>query len=85
MSKSKANVFVLLLISLGALLLIGPEFLYLRDQFGTRINTIFKFYYQAWMVWSLAASYGVVILAQKLRTGWNIAFRLGLVLLLVVA
>jgi YYY domain-containing protein len=80
----KPNVFVLLLISLGALLLIGPEFLYLRDQFGTRINTIFKFYYQAWMVWSLAASYGVVLLAQKLRTGWNIAFRLGLLLLLVL-
>ena len=76
--------FVLLLISLGALLLIGPEFLYLRDQFGTRINTIFKFYYQAWMLWSLAVSYGIVVLTQKLRTGWNIAFGVGLVLLLLV-
>ena len=31
--------FILLLVSLAALLVIGPEFLYLRDQFGTRINT----------------------------------------------
>jgi YYY domain-containing protein len=79
-----STVFVLLLISLGALLLVGPEFLYLRDQFGTRINTVFKFYYQAWMLWSLAVSYGIVVLAQKLRTGWNIAFVVGLVLLLLV-
>lgn len=79
-----STVFVLLLISLGALLLIGPEFLYLRDQFGSRINTVFKFYYQAWMVWSLAVSYGIVVLAQKLRTGWNITFRAGLVMLLLV-
>ena len=80
----RSNLFVLLLIALGATLLIGPEFLYLRDQFGTRINTIFKFYYQAWMLWSLAASYGIAVLAQKLRAGWSIAFQVGLVLLLLV-
>jgi YYY domain-containing protein len=79
-----STVFVLLLILLGTLLLIGPEFLYLRDQFGSRINTVFKFYYQAWMVWSLAASYGIVVLAQKLRAGWNVTFQAGLVLLLLV-
>jgi uncharacterized membrane protein len=76
--------FVLLLIAFGTLLVIGPEFLYLRDQFGTRINTVFKFYYQAWMLWSLAASYEIVVLAQQLRGGWNIAFRAGLLLLLLV-
>ncbi|MGB7873436.1 MAG: DUF2298 domain-containing protein [Anaerolineales bacterium] len=80
----KSHIFVLLLISLGALLLIGPEFLYLRDQFGTRINTVFKFYYQAWMLWSLAAAYGIIVLLQKLRDGWNIAFQVGFVLLLLV-
>jgi uncharacterized membrane protein len=79
-----STVFVLLLITLGALLLLGPEFLYLRDQFGTRINTVFKFYYQAWILWSLAAAYGIAVLAGKLRRGWNIAFWVGLVLLLLV-
>lgn len=59
--------FVLLMIALAAVLVIGPEFLYLRDQFGTRINTIFKFYYQAWMLWSLAAAYGVVVLLRSVR------------------
>jgi len=80
----RPTVFILLLITLGALLLIGPEFLYLRDQFGTRINTIFKFYYQAWMLWSLAAAYGIVVLLRKLRGGWDIAFRVGLFVLLLV-
>jgi YYY domain-containing protein len=83
-SRPPSTVFVLLLITLGALLVIGPEFLYLRDQFGTRINTIFKFYYQAWMLWSLTVAYGIVILLQKLRGFWDIAFRVGLLVLLLV-
>ena len=76
--------FIALLITLGALLVIGPEFFYLRDQFGWRMNTIFKFYYETWMLWSLAASFGIAILLKNLRgwTGW--AFRIFIVLLLIV-
>ncbi len=48
--------FVLLLIGMGLVLAIFPEFLYLKDNFGVRINTVFKFYYQAWVLWSLAAA-----------------------------
>jgi uncharacterized membrane protein len=58
--------FVGLLILLGVLLVLAPEFVYLRDQFGTRMNTIFKFYYQAWMLWSLAASFGIAFLMRKI-------------------
>jgi uncharacterized membrane protein len=47
--------FVLLLIGTGVLLTIGPEYLYLRDNFGMRMNTIFKFYYQAWLLFGIAA------------------------------
>lgn len=49
--------FVLMLVLSGALLVIVPEFVYLRDQFGTRMNTIFKFYFQSWILWSLAGAY----------------------------
>lgn len=49
--------FVLLLILLGGLLVLGVEFFFLRDQFGWRINSIFKFYFQAWMLWGIAAAY----------------------------
>ena len=57
--------FVLLMIFLGGLMVIGPEFLYLRDVFGARMNTIFKFYYQAWMLWSLAGGFATVLLMKK--------------------
>ncbi|MBE2182322.1 MAG: hypothetical protein IAE89_02745 [Anaerolineae bacterium] len=51
--------FALLLIGAGLMLTLAPEFVYLRDNFGTRMNTIFKFYYQVWLLWSIAAAYGV--------------------------
>lgn len=49
--------FVLILVGTASLLVIGPEFFYLRDLFGTRMNTVFKFYYAAWILWGLAAAY----------------------------
>lgn len=60
----KPMVFVLLMVLLGAILTLVPEFIYLRDQFGWRMNTIFKFYFQAWILWSLAGSYGLVMLFE---------------------
>jgi len=49
--------YVLLLIAGGALLTMAVEFIYLRDHFGTRMNTVFKFYFQAWVMWGIAAAY----------------------------
>jgi uncharacterized membrane protein len=56
----------------------------LRDNFGYRINTIFKFYYQAWILLSLASAYGTAILLKKLRGGANIIFSVLFVIILVV-
>ncbi|MCY3798692.1 MAG: DUF2298 domain-containing protein [Chloroflexi bacterium] len=52
-----ASGFALLLIGMGLFLTLFPDFLYLKDNFGVRINTVFKFYYQAWALWSIAAAY----------------------------
>ncbi len=60
--------FVLLLALTGGLLMIGPEFVYLRDFFGARMNTIFKFYYQAWLLWAIVAAYGSWYLLSQVRT-----------------
>ena len=82
-SSARPSVFILLIILLASLLIISPDFVYLRDVFGYRINTVFKFYYQAWQLWSLAAAFGTVILLQNLRGIWNAVWRilLGIILM----
>jgi uncharacterized membrane protein len=81
---SPAHVYALLLVLLGTLLVLGPEFFFLRDQFGWRINTIFKFYYQAWLLWAVAAAFGSAALLLSLKRLWGIVFRVGLAAVLLV-
>ena len=51
--------FALLLTVGGLLLVLAPEFVFLRDVFNARSNTIFKLYYQAWLLFSVAAAWAV--------------------------
>ncbi len=67
--------FVFLLLAGGVGLVLFPEFFYLRDQFGTRMNTIFKFYYQTWILWSVAASVFTYILWTWPRSSMKWAAR----------
>jgi len=66
--REQSMVFALLLATLGLLLVYAPEFVYLRDNFGTRMNTIFKFYYQGWLLFGLSSSYAVVMGIQGLSS-----------------
>jgi YYY domain-containing protein len=84
-SVPRAHIFALVLVLVGGLLVLAPEFVYLRDQFGTRINTVFKFYYQAWILWSLAAAFGSAILFRNLRGGWRWGYSMGFGLLMIAA
>ena len=61
--------FVLLLIFTGTLLTLGPEFIYLRDNFGVRLNTVFKFYYQAWVMFGVAALFALDYLWREFVGG----------------
>ena len=56
---SASDLFVSLLILAGLALTFSVEFIYLRDSFGVRMNTIFKFYYQGWVMMGCASAYGV--------------------------
>ncbi len=64
-----ATTFALLLAALGLGLVYVPEFVYLRDNFGTRMNTVFKFYYQGWLLLGLSGSYAIVRALAGLRRG----------------
>jgi YYY domain-containing protein len=75
MQVAPATVFVLLLTLLGTLLVLVPEFFFLRDFFGYRINTIFKFYYLTWLLWAIAAAYAIVVLWNELKGFWGKAFK----------
>jgi uncharacterized membrane protein len=72
--------YVWILIFWGALLIVFPEYFYLKDGFGDRMNTVFKFYFQGWAFWSLAVAYAVVrmfqIISDKLEQNgrrWSLA------------
>lgn len=76
--------FALLLILTSALLTLGPEFVYLRDNFGQRLNTVFKFYYQAWIMFGMAALFGLETLRRRARLA-GVAAAGGYGLMLAVA
>jgi len=76
--------FIILLIVIATLLILGIDFVYLRDQFGYRINSVFKFYYQAWILLSLASAYGTVVLLNNLRRVANGIFTAVFALVLIV-
>ena len=82
---SPSHSFALLLILAGTMLVLSTEFFYLRDQFGWRMNTIFKFYYQAWLLWGIAAAYGTAVLLNELRGWGGKILTIGLISLLGVA
>ncbi len=75
--------FVLLCAVTGLLLTLSVEFVYLVDNFGVRANTIFKFYFQAWVLMGIASAFAVYWLAQC-RTALRVAFQAGFWVLFVL-
>jgi len=69
----------LVIVLAAVFLLITPEFVFVKDIYGYRLNTVFKFYWDAWLLLSLAAALGFGYL---LRQVW--ALKLLVFLALVV-
>jgi YYY domain-containing protein len=57
--RGLVDLFVFILSVVGIALTLSVEFFYLRDSFGWRMNTVFKFYYQGWVMMGLASAYGL--------------------------
>lgn len=83
---AQPRTFALAMFSAAWFLSMVVEFVFIRDLFGNRMNTLFKFYYQAWTLAALGAAVGLVALAVAYRRSapatW--ALRAGTVALLVL-
>lgn len=56
---SAATIFPLVLLAAACYLLAGAELYHLADFFGNRMNTVFKVYYQAWLLLGIVGALGV--------------------------
>jgi YYY domain-containing protein len=74
--RSSSKGFVLVCAVIGLLLTLSVEFVYLVDVFRVRINTVFKFYFQAWVLMAVASAYGIYWLSRK-RNWLRLAFQVG--------
>ncbi|MFV9504794.1 MAG: DUF2298 domain-containing protein [Oscillochloridaceae bacterium umkhey_bin13] len=64
--------FGLLLAALGCAIVFGVELIYIRDVFegwSARFNTVFKFYYQVWLIWGTLAPFALWW-SLRYATGW---------------
>lgn len=102
-SVSAEDSFITMLAFTGLLVLMGVEFFYLRDHLQggeyRRMNTLFKFYIQVWVmlglvagvalprVWGACAVWSEGVPGQRLRwhMGWRMAWSLGFVYLLFLS
>jgi YYY domain-containing protein len=85
---NRADAMALILIVVGCLALAFPEVFYLRDQFdggaNYRMNTVFKFYYQAWALLGLAGAYGAFRAWRVLREHFSLALGSGMLALVAL-
>jgi YYY domain-containing protein len=62
------RLFVSIMIILGLSLLVFCELFYFDDSLGgtwERMNTVFKYYFQVWILWSIASAYAFIEVCKK--------------------
>ena len=72
--ENRAHAFTLLLGTVAFTIIAGCEIFYLKDVFADgssqRMNTIFKFYFQAWALLSICAGAGLFFIFEGFRSLW---------------
>ncbi len=68
--RREGVVFTLGLIATALLLVLGTEFFYVGDVFNSRMNTVFKLYYQAWLLLAVAGGFSLYELTTRWRPGF---------------
>jgi YYY domain-containing protein len=77
--------FSLILLVVGILLPLTVEFIFLKDNFGYRMNTIFKFYFQAWVLMALVSAFAVYYVLNQANRLFAITWSLVMVVLVAGA
>lgn len=62
-----AATFAMGCVALGLLLALVPEFVFVRDLFNSRMNTVFKLFYQAWVLLALGGAFAVTSVWRRWR------------------
>ncbi|MGH2442648.1 MAG: DUF2298 domain-containing protein [Chloroflexota bacterium] len=82
----RGDVAALIFILLSSLVLAGTEVVYLRDVYAGgsayRLNTVFKFYYQAWILLGLAGAYAAFRVFTLVRKHFERYYAYGAMVLL---
>jgi YYY domain-containing protein len=65
-SRPSAAAFAVLISIVALLLIFGCELVFLQDAFHDRMNTVFKFYYQAWTLLGIAAPISLYLGVRQL-------------------
>lgn len=64
--------FFLWIISIGMIIIFVADIVYIRDPFENRMNTVFKLYYQAWIILNVMTAYAIWALLQpENRRHWS--------------
>lgn len=78
MDPGRSLVFPLIILTMGLSLLMGVELFYLDDLFFIRLNTVFKAYFQAWLLLGVASAFGLYYLWSWCREGPSLGVRVSL-------
>ena len=65
-----ALVFTLGLLVSAFLLITGAELFYIKDLFNSRLNTVFKLYYQSWTILTVVSAASAYYLARSALQNW---------------
>lgn len=75
-----SETFAFLLLTAGLGLTFVVEWVYLKDLFLNRMNTIFKFYFQAWVMLAVAGGFGVFWVTRQAGRAGKVLFSMTFVL-----
>ena len=86
--RKEETQFMLLLTLTGALVVLFCEIFFINDPLGgeyERYNTILKVYMPIWVIWGVAASYGVFLVSSRLKRYVKAIWIVALLILVLAA